>query len=153
MQALSASAGFRYSLTELSPWMAATVGASNPEAGKFLRVPGTNPFFIYRHEWMANRFYELLGTADLDVYLMNTGRVGGPAEDDRSKATNIAKPPIRGTVSPCCLRPPGRSTSPTASPMGVISGIKSELQTTAAVAMRTESILSRVPSTSAGSNP
>ena len=37
MQTLSASAGFRYALTELSPWMAAAVGASNPEAGKFLR--------------------------------------------------------------------------------------------------------------------
>jgi len=55
------------------------------EAGKFLRVPGTNPFFIYRHEWMANRLYEILQTCDLEVYLMNTGRVGGPEEDERSK--------------------------------------------------------------------
>ncbi|MDP8957816.1 MAG: phosphoenolpyruvate carboxykinase [Actinomycetota bacterium] len=55
------------------------------EAGRFLRVPGTNPFFAYRHEWQANRLYELLGTHPLEVYVLNTGRVGGPAGDDRSK--------------------------------------------------------------------
>jgi phosphoenolpyruvate carboxykinase (ATP) len=47
------------------------------EEGKSLRVPGTNPFFCYRHELQANRLYELMGTTDLDVYLLNTGRVGG----------------------------------------------------------------------------
>jgi phosphoenolpyruvate carboxykinase (ATP) len=54
------------------------------EAGKFLRVPGTNPFFAYRHEWQANRLRELLESSDLDVYLLNTGTVGGPEGDDRS---------------------------------------------------------------------
>src|SRR5881397_1295744 len=48
------------------------------EAGKFLRVPGTNPFFPLRHELMGNRFLELLDGHPLDVYLLNTGRVGGP---------------------------------------------------------------------------
>ena len=33
-------------------------GAS--EMGRFLRVPGTNPFFAYRNDWQGNRFYELL---------------------------------------------------------------------------------------------
>src|SRR6266480_664480 len=59
------------------------------EAGKFLRVPGTNPFFPLRHELMGNRFLELLDGHPLDVYLMNTGRVGGPEEDERSKKVKI----------------------------------------------------------------
>ena len=62
-----------------------TSAGGSAEAGKFLRVPGTNPFFAYRHEWQANRLAELLETSDLDVYLLNTGRVGGSEEDDRSK--------------------------------------------------------------------
>ncbi|MFQ5947277.1 MAG: phosphoenolpyruvate carboxykinase [Acidimicrobiia bacterium] len=62
-----------------------TSAGGKAEAGKFLRVPGTNPFFSYRHEWQANRFRELLDTCDLEVYLLNTGTVGGPGEDERSK--------------------------------------------------------------------
>ncbi len=62
-----------------------TSAGGKAEAGKFLRVPGTNPFFAYRHEWQANRIHEILQTCDLGVYLMNTGRVGGPAGDERSK--------------------------------------------------------------------
>ncbi len=50
------------------------------EAGKFLRIPGTNPFFAYRDDWQGNRFYELLQQVPLEVYLLNTGRVGGPEE-------------------------------------------------------------------------
>jgi len=39
---------------------------------------------------MGNRFLELLDTMpDLDVYLMNTGRVGGPEGDERSKKVKI----------------------------------------------------------------
>ncbi len=48
------------------------------EAGKFLRVPGTNPFFPMSHDLQGNRFLELLEEHPLEVYLMNTGRVGGP---------------------------------------------------------------------------
>jgi phosphoenolpyruvate carboxykinase (ATP) len=59
------------------------------EAGKFLRVPGTNPFFPMPHDLQGNRFLELLGDHPLEVYLMNTGRVGGPEEDERSKKVRI----------------------------------------------------------------
>ncbi len=61
-----------------------TSAGGKTEAGKFLRVPGTNPFFVYRHEWQANRLRELLDTADLEVFVLNTGRVGGPDDDERS---------------------------------------------------------------------
>src|ERR671926_1953232 len=47
------------------------------EAGKFLRVPGTNPFFPASHGLQGNRFLDLMERHPLDVYLMNTGRVGG----------------------------------------------------------------------------
>jgi len=59
------------------------------EAGKFLRVPGTNPFFPLKHAQQGNRFWELLETSPMDVYLMNTGRVGGRDEDERSKKVRI----------------------------------------------------------------
>jgi phosphoenolpyruvate carboxykinase (ATP) len=59
------------------------------EAGKFLRVPGTNPFFPMPHDLQGNRFLELLEEHPLEVYLMNTGRVGGPEEDKRSKKVRI----------------------------------------------------------------
>lgn len=59
------------------------------EAGKFLRVPGTNPFFPLKHALQGNRFWELLESSPMEVYLMNTGRVGGRDEDDRSKKVRI----------------------------------------------------------------
>ncbi len=60
------------------------------EAGKNLRVPGTNPFFFNDDAWQANRLLELLETLpDLTIYLMNTGRVGGPEADERSKKVKI----------------------------------------------------------------
>jgi len=59
------------------------------EAGKFLRVPGTNPFFPAPHDLQGNRFLELLEKHPLEVYLMNTGRVGGPEADERSKKVKI----------------------------------------------------------------
>jgi phosphoenolpyruvate carboxykinase (ATP) len=59
------------------------------EAGKFLRVPGTNPFFPLPHDLQGNRFLELLEDHPLEVYLMNTGRVGGPEDDERSKKVRI----------------------------------------------------------------
>jgi phosphoenolpyruvate carboxykinase (ATP) len=60
------------------------------EAGKSLRVPGTNPFWFEEESSMGNRFLELLGTCDLEVYLFNTGRVGGGDGDDRSKKVTIS---------------------------------------------------------------
>jgi phosphoenolpyruvate carboxykinase (ATP) len=59
------------------------------EAGKFLRVPGTNPFFPLKHAHQGNRFWELLESSPMEVYLMNTGRVGGGDADDRSKKVRI----------------------------------------------------------------
>ncbi|MBS3942286.1 MAG: phosphoenolpyruvate carboxykinase [Actinobacteria bacterium] len=59
------------------------------EAGKNLRVPGTNPFWFEEESSMGNRFLELLESCDLEVYLFNTGRVGGPDEDERSKKVRI----------------------------------------------------------------
>jgi phosphoenolpyruvate carboxykinase (ATP) len=50
-------------------------GAS--EAGKFLRVPGTNPFFPMPLGLQGNRFLELMEENPLEVYVMNTGYVGG----------------------------------------------------------------------------
>src|SRR6266513_1523159 len=59
------------------------------EAGKFLRVPGTNPFFPMPHDLQGNRFLELLAEHPLEVYVMNTGRVGGPDGDERSRKVRI----------------------------------------------------------------
>ena len=59
------------------------------EAGKFLRVPGTNPFFPMPHDLQGNRFLELLEDHPLEVFLMNTGRVGGPEADESSKKVKI----------------------------------------------------------------
>jgi phosphoenolpyruvate carboxykinase (ATP) len=59
------------------------------EAGKSLRVPGTNPFFPLQHANQGNRMLELLESSPMDVYLMNTGRIGGPDDDERSKKVRI----------------------------------------------------------------
>src|ERR671923_109502 len=59
------------------------------ETGRFLRVPGTNPFFPMPHDLQGNRFLELLEEHPLEVYLMNTGRVGGGDDDERSKKVKI----------------------------------------------------------------
>jgi len=59
------------------------------EAGKSLRVPGTNPFFPLLHAQQGNRMLELMKSSPMDVYLMNTGRIGGTEKDDRSKKVRI----------------------------------------------------------------
>jgi phosphoenolpyruvate carboxykinase (ATP) len=66
-----------------------TSAGGKAEEGKFLRVPGTNPFFPLRQGMQGNRFLELLETHPMEVYLMNTGRVGGKVDDDRSKKVKI----------------------------------------------------------------
>jgi phosphoenolpyruvate carboxykinase (ATP) len=61
------------------------------EAGKNLRVPGTNPFFL-RYEYLqGNRLGELIESMDyaFGVYVLNTGRVGGPEEVEGSKKVKI----------------------------------------------------------------
>jgi phosphoenolpyruvate carboxykinase (ATP) len=62
-------------------------GAS--EEGKFLRVPGTNPFFPMPHGLQGNRFLELMDTHPLEVYVLNTGRVGGKEGVEGSKKVRI----------------------------------------------------------------
>ena len=52
-------------------------------------MPGTNPFFPLKHAHQGNRFRELLESSPMEVYLMNTGRVGGRDEDERSKKVRI----------------------------------------------------------------
>jgi len=59
------------------------------EAGKSLRVPGTNPFFPLLHAFQGNRMLELMKESSMDVFLLNTGRVGGGDKDDRSKKVRI----------------------------------------------------------------
>jgi phosphoenolpyruvate carboxykinase (ATP) len=59
------------------------------EAGKSLRVPGTNPFFPLLHAYQGNRMNELMKSSPMDVYLMNTGRIGGDDKDERSKKVRI----------------------------------------------------------------
>src|SRR5438132_13124269 len=66
-----------------------TSAGGKAEEGRFLRVPGTNPFFPLRHGLQGNRFLELLDTHPMEVYLMNTGRVGGKEDDERSKKVKI----------------------------------------------------------------
>jgi phosphoenolpyruvate carboxykinase (ATP) len=66
-----------------------TSAGGKAEEGKFLRVPGTNPFFPLRHGQQGNRILELLASHPIEVFLMNTGRVGGPEGDDRSKKVRI----------------------------------------------------------------
>ena len=78
-------------------------GAS--EEGKVLRVPGTNPFFPLPHGLQGNRLLELLATHPIQTYLLNTGRVGGGDDDDRSSKVKIphtsacVKAIAEGTIS------------------------------------------------------
>jgi len=66
-----------------------TSAGGKAEEGKFLRIPGTNPFFPLRHGQQGNRILELLASHPIEVFLMNTGRVGGPESDERSKKVGI----------------------------------------------------------------
>jgi phosphoenolpyruvate carboxykinase (ATP) len=66
-----------------------TAAGGAAEEGKFLRVPGTNPFFPMPHDLQGNRFLELLAEHPLGVFLMNTGSVGGPVADERARKVRI----------------------------------------------------------------
>ena len=60
------------------------------ESGRFLRIPGTNPFFCQQDYLQGNRFYDLLKSMDqIGVYLFNTGRVGGKEDNKQSKKVKI----------------------------------------------------------------
>jgi phosphoenolpyruvate carboxykinase (ATP) len=68
-----------------------TSAGGKAEAGKSLRVPGTNPFFFNNDALQGNRLIELLDTMpDLEVYVMNTGAVGGPEGDPAASKVKIA---------------------------------------------------------------
>ena len=72
------------------------------EAGKNLRVPGTNPFFFDNDALQGNRMLELMESMpDLRVFVMNTGRVGGTDDDERSKKVRIphSSAVVEGIVS------------------------------------------------------
>jgi phosphoenolpyruvate carboxykinase (ATP) len=82
-----------------------TSAGGKDEMGKPLRVPGTNPFFPLRHEQQGNRFLELHRSRPFEVYLMNTGRVGGGDGSPNSKkltiehSSAIVKAIAEGTIS------------------------------------------------------
>jgi len=59
------------------------------EAGRFLRIPGTNPFFPLDHSLQGNRLLEVLKSNPMEVYLMNTGRIGGGEDDPRGLKVRI----------------------------------------------------------------
>ncbi|MEA2572189.1 MAG: phosphoenolpyruvate carboxykinase [Acidobacteriota bacterium] len=59
------------------------------EAGKSLRVPGTNPFFPLLHAYQGNRMNELMKSSPMEVYLMNTGSIGGDGKAEGSKKVKI----------------------------------------------------------------
>ena len=64
-----------------------TSAGGKDEEGKFLRVPGTNPFFPRDMADMGNRMLELLDSHELKVFVLNTGRIGGTDEATSKKVT------------------------------------------------------------------
>jgi phosphoenolpyruvate carboxykinase (ATP) len=66
-----------------------TSAGGKDEDGKFLRVPGTNPFFPRDMADMGNRMLELLDNHPLEVFVLNTGRVGGGEGNEGSKKVKI----------------------------------------------------------------
>lgn len=70
------------------------------EAGKSLRVPGTNPFFFADDSLQGNRLVELLETIpDLRVFVLNTGRVGGVGEGSKKIRIPDSSAVVAGIVS------------------------------------------------------
>jgi len=68
-----------------------TSAGGDEEAEKSLRVPGTNPFFFSEDALQGQRFAEILHkNPGIQVYLMNTGCVGGEVNDPRSTKVKIA---------------------------------------------------------------
>ncbi|MEX2620686.1 MAG: phosphoenolpyruvate carboxykinase (ATP) [Egibacteraceae bacterium] len=69
-----------------------TSAGGTAEAGKRLRVPGTNPFFLGHEFLQGNRLGELIRSMDYDfgVHVLNTGRVGGDEDVPGSKKVGIA---------------------------------------------------------------
>ncbi len=77
------------------------------QAGKSKRVVGTNPFIIGPEVEEGKRFYEILKQhPDMEVYVMNTGRVGGEngekitVRDSVEIIKQIARGSIKWQVDP-----------------------------------------------------
>jgi phosphoenolpyruvate carboxykinase (ATP) len=69
------------------------------EAGKSLRVPGTNPFFFDDDAIQGNRLVELLDTVpDLEAFVLNTGRVGGEGEGSKKVTIPDSSAIVQGIV-------------------------------------------------------
>ncbi len=73
------------------------------EAGKSLRVPGTNPFFFNDDALQGNRVLELLDTMpDLEAFVLNTGRIGGEGEGSKKiripDSSAIVQGIVEGTI-------------------------------------------------------
>ena len=66
-----------------------TSAGGKSEAGKALRIPGTNPFFPLLDGMQGNRLKELLEQINMEVFIMNTGRVGGSSDNQDSKKIKI----------------------------------------------------------------
>jgi phosphoenolpyruvate carboxykinase (ATP) len=80
-----------------------TSAGGKDEEGKFLRVPGTNPFFPRDMADMGNRMLELLDSRELKVFVLNTGRVGGTDDASSKKVTipyssAIVQAVVSGTI-------------------------------------------------------
>ncbi|MGH8945934.1 MAG: phosphoenolpyruvate carboxykinase [Acidimicrobiia bacterium] len=69
------------------------------EAGKSLRVPGTNPFFFDDDSLQGNRLLELLESIpDLEAFVLNTGQVGGPGEGSKNVSIPDSSAIVQGIV-------------------------------------------------------
>jgi phosphoenolpyruvate carboxykinase (ATP) len=66
-----------------------TSAGGKDEEGKFLRVPGTNPFVPRDMADMGNRMLDLLDSQEMSVFVLNTGSVGGREGDERGKKVKI----------------------------------------------------------------
>lgn len=81
-----------------------TSAGGSAEAGKNLRVPGTNPFFFNDDAWQGNRILEILATTpDLTAYVLNTGRVGGEGEGSKkvsiSDSSAVVQAIVEGSIT------------------------------------------------------
>ena len=69
------------------------------EAGKSLRVPGTNPFFFNDDAMQGNRLAELLETMpEMEAFVLNTGRVGGEGEDSKKVTIPVSSAIVQAIV-------------------------------------------------------
>jgi phosphoenolpyruvate carboxykinase (ATP) len=76
-----------------------TSAGGSAEAGKSLRVPGTNPFFFNDDAWQGNRLLELLGTTlELEAFVLNTGHVGGEGEGSKKVRIQDSSAIVQGIV-------------------------------------------------------